>query len=1613
MPINPISATLLHNGQVLIVSGSENDGSNYDSSSGSQSYRNAIWNPAGTTQSSITVKGFNYDVFCSGTVALPDGRTIIIGGTSSYAFTGDNRASIFDPATGLFAQTASMVDGRWYATATELGDGRVATLSGLNNSGGTNNTVEMYDLRKAGDGWTSPVTAPFTNPPLYPRMFLLPNGKVFFNGQGSSPGIANAWIMDPASVTWTMSVATTQDRQYGSAVLLPLLPPGYTPKVMNFGGGSPATNSTEIIDLSAATPTWTAGPGMSTGRIEMNAVILPNGKVLAEGGSVTDEVPDTSGLAADLYDPVTNTMSSGGKAAYSRLYHSTALLLPDATVASMGSNPPPRGEYEPAIEIYTPPYLFDSNDNPITNRPVITGVSPAVMGYNKPFTVTYTSAKPIASAVLIRPGSVTHAFDMEQRLVGLCGASPQPACSGSGALSLTSPPNSNIAPPGYYMLFLLDNSGVPSVAQFIQLTPYTTTPPTGSIQAPTSNVTVTAGGSVSFSGSSSAGGGQYSWVFPNGSPGTSNVQNPGSVTFANPGVNVASLTVIDGAGNSDPNPPTRTITVLPATPDFSISVTPLSNAVVPGGSTTFTVNVQPQAGFTGTVSLSVGSENGFPAGVSSGGFSPPSINGSGSATLTINTTTSATPYALSLTITGLSGSLTHIASTTLLINLAAPTGLTAAPGSGQVALSWAGVSGATGYHVKRSVVNGGPYIGVACPTSTAYTDAGLTNGTTYYYVVSADYSGGPLLGAESGDSGQVSATPSGGSSFNPIRVNAGGSAYTDSLGRAWSADTGFSAGSTYATAAAVTGTADPTLYQSERYGALQYQFSVPSGAYTVTLKYAEIYFTSTGQRVFNVKINGAAVQTNFDIVAAAGGANKAIDLNFPVTSSGTITIQFTAVTDNPKISAIQIVQASGITVSVSPPTATLGQSQTQLFSATVTGSTNTAVTWSLVPAGVGSISTGGLYTAPASITASQQVTVKAVSNADGVTSGTATVTLNPPGGTFTPIRVNAGGSAYTDSLGRAWSADTGFSAGSTYATAAAVTGTADPTLYQSERYGALQYQFSVPSGSYTVTLKYAEIYFTSTGQRMFNVSINGAAVQTNFDIVAAAGGANKAIDVNFPVTSSGTITIQFTTVVDFPKISAIQIVQASGITVSVSPPTATLGQSQTQLFSATVTGSTNTGVTWSLVPAGVGAISTGGLYTAPASIPASQQVTVKATSNADGVSSGTATVTLNPPGGTFTPIRVNCGGPAYTDSLGKAWSADTGFSAGNTYATGAGIAGTADPTLYQSERYGAMQYQFSVPSGSYTVTLKYAEIYFTSTGQRMFNVSINGAAVQTNFDIVAAAGGANKAIDVNFPVTSSGTITIQFTTVVDFPKISAIQIVQASGITVSVSPPTATLGQSQTQLFSATVTGSTSTGVTWSLVPAGVGSISTGGLYTAPASIPASQQVTVKATSNADGVSSGTATVTLNPPGGTFTPIRVNCGGPAYTDLLGKAWSADTGFSAGNTYATGAGIAGTADPTLYQSERYGAMQYQFSVPSGSYTVTLKYAEIYFTSTGQRMFNVSINGTAVQTNFDIVAAAGGANKAIDVNFPVTSSGTITIQFTTVIDFPKVSAIQIAQ
>lgn len=569
-PVNPIHAGLLHTGRVLLASGSENDPTHTD-------FRAAVWNP---TNGAFSLQEVPWDLFCNAMSFLADGRVLITGGNLQYnPFRGTRTTTIFDPAIEKFIQVQDMARGRWYPSNALLADGTTMTFSGwLETAGVPNDAVEIYDV---GTGWSPELHAPFA-PPLYPWLHLLPDGRVFFSG--STPDSA---IFNPATRSWTTGVARTtygQDRHYGHSVLLPLRPEeNYRARILIAGGTNPATATAEVIDLSVSPLRWRALPPMSAPRIEGTAILLPTGTVLVLGGSANDNDSSTAALDADLFDPATETWRPAGRSTIPRLYHSLALLLPDATVWVAGSNPF-QGAWENRMEIYSPSYLFTRDGSGAVvpaARPAITG-APARVGYGATFQVQTPNAADIGSVVFVRPGSNTHAFDFEQRVVGLT------FTAGSGALTVTAPPTANVAPPGYYMLFVLNRAGVPSVARFVHLSPTPgNQPPAGRITNPSGDVTVTAGDTVTFAGDGTDADGSiatYSWVFPGGAPGVSASPTPGAVRFGTPGTYIASLTVVDDRGENDPSPPRRTITVVPA--GFTATITnPPDGATISGAQT--------------------------------------------------------------------------------------------------------------------------------------------------------------------------------------------------------------------------------------------------------------------------------------------------------------------------------------------------------------------------------------------------------------------------------------------------------------------------------------------------------------------------------------------------------------------------------------------------------------------------------------------------------------------------------------------------------------------------------------------------------------------------------------------------------------------------------------------------------------------------------------------------------------------------------------------------------------------------------------------------------------------------------------------------------------------
>jgi hypothetical protein len=181
-----------------------------------------------------------------------------------------------------------------------------------------------------------------------------------------------------------------------------------------------------------------------------------------------------------------------------------------------------------------------------------------------------------------------------------------------------------------------------------------------------------------------------------------------------------------------------------------------------------------------------------------------------------------------------------------------------------------------------------------------------------------------------------------------------------------------------------------------------------------------------------------------------------------------------------------------------------------------------------------------------------------------------------------------------------------------------------------------------------------------------------------------------------------------------------------------------------------------------------------------------------------------ATATPTPAAAPATVWRVSAGGPAYTDSGGNAWAADTQFLGGYGYAVTAAapITGTSDAALYQTERYGNLfnsnnfSYSFPVPPGSYQVMLKFAETDFTGPGQRVFNVAVNGSPVLSNFDLAADAGGAGIADDKAFNniSPSGGLITVSFSPgSADSPKVNALQVIPQAIVPTSTPTWTPTI----------------------------------------------------------------------------------------------------------------------------------------------------------------------------------------------------------------------------
>jgi hypothetical protein len=345
-----------------------------------------------------------------------------------------------------------MNNGRWYPSTAILNTGGTLVAGGtyFNTDGDpVVNTVPQVFQNGA---WRDLTTASSIDYYLYPWTFQSPNGQVFIAG----PSAGTTFLS--VSGTGRLSSGPLSNfgyRSYGSAVMYDAT----TGSILIMGG--PNTSSAEVINLNTATPTWRYVGSMAFARMFINATVLPDGKVFVAGGTSSDFNDNSKAVfPAELWDPATGEWTVLASLAEPRLYHSTSLLLPDGRVFVAGGGEPPAengGSNHINMEIFSPPYLFRGT------RPTISSVSSTLSGGSS-YDVMTPSANQITKVSLVRLGSATHSFDENQRIY----FPSFERLSQSVRITLTA--NRGILPLGHYMLFIINDVGVPSMAAIVRVT---------------------------------------------------------------------------------------------------------------------------------------------------------------------------------------------------------------------------------------------------------------------------------------------------------------------------------------------------------------------------------------------------------------------------------------------------------------------------------------------------------------------------------------------------------------------------------------------------------------------------------------------------------------------------------------------------------------------------------------------------------------------------------------------------------------------------------------------------------------------------------------------------------------------------------------------------------------------------------------------------------------------------------------------------------------------------------------------------------------------------------------------------------------------------------------
>jgi hypothetical protein len=467
IPVVGISAVLLNDGKVLFWSYDPAHYYDPDASNIGVSY---LWDPATRTGKPLPAPE---NIWCGGQTILADGRVFIAGGNLRFpdpdapegqrGYEGDASTYIYDPPSATFVKQMEMMRGRWYPTVTQLADNSAIIASGWDETGSerVNELVERFvaSADRGGVGRIGIVSIKSLRG-LYPFQYLLPSGAMLQAG----PERENSSQLDPVTWSWTRLPGMLYDH-IGNANGISFTDASVTParQLVTIAGNKRGAPNNEWLDGYRPGAGWRDYPKWNRQRHNANTVILPDGALLTVGGNAGGDNYDDTLFSTELYGrPASDPGGSWTEVAPHSLpaaYHSSAILLPDATVLLSEDDRIKTVEaaQQHRVQVYSPPYLFKGP------RPTLD--APAVLARGAAFALRAGAApgRTIASAVLIAPAAVTHGNDMHQRFVRL-----PLIVDGDGTVA-TVPESRGLVPPGYYMLFVVDSAGVPSLAKFVHI----------------------------------------------------------------------------------------------------------------------------------------------------------------------------------------------------------------------------------------------------------------------------------------------------------------------------------------------------------------------------------------------------------------------------------------------------------------------------------------------------------------------------------------------------------------------------------------------------------------------------------------------------------------------------------------------------------------------------------------------------------------------------------------------------------------------------------------------------------------------------------------------------------------------------------------------------------------------------------------------------------------------------------------------------------------------------------------------------------------------------------------------------------------------------------------